>query len=180
MLFTRSSSRLDDSVSSICSEVLDSILKKAIPLSGFSWSKCAPCWNQASSWLTVMRFKTSSRLFRKGGTASGVITTKASHRSRMYPWEPWGTLLRAWVPSDRNLEVFRSPTLAKRSPSFRNRPVWLSSTCWRALGTSSRHVLTSRQLVSIRARDIAKNGSRSRPMAGRTSRPNTRHSPATS
>ena len=83
MPFTRSSSRLDDRVSSIASEVLDSILKKAIPLSGFSWSRCAPCWNQVSNWLTVMRLRTSSRLFRKDGTASGVITTRASQRSNM-------------------------------------------------------------------------------------------------
>ena len=71
MPLTRSSSRLDERVSSICSEVLDSILKKAMPLSGFSCNSRIPCWYQVSNWLTVMRVSTLSRLRRKGERPPG-------------------------------------------------------------------------------------------------------------
>ena len=162
------------------SEVLDSILKKAMPLSGFSRSRSIPCWNQVSSWLTVIRFRTSFRLFRNAGTASGETVNRLSHRSRIWPWEPWGTRLRAWVPSAKKRDVSRRPTLANLSPSFKKRPVWPSSTSCRAFGTISRQLLTSRQLPSINARDMDRKGSRSRPMPGKTSRPRTRHSAATS
>ena len=74
----------------------------------------------------------------------------------------------------------RIPDLASRSPSLRNRPAWPSSTCCKALGNSSRQVLTSLQLASVKARHMDKKGSRSRPMAGSTSRPSNRHSPAAS
>ena len=178
--FTRSSSRLDDKVSSIATEVLDSILKKAMPLSGLSLSRSMPRWNQESNWLMVMRSSTLLRLLRKGGTASGETASKVSQRSRIYPWEPAGTLLKDWVPSAKKRDVSRRPTFANRSPSLRKRPVWFSSTCCSALGTNSKQVLISRQLPSIKARAMERKASRSRPIAGKTSRPNTRHSPATS
>ena len=127
-----------------------------------------------------MRFNTGSRLLRNGGTASGVVASNPSQRSRMWPWDPAETWDRACAPSYRNREVSRSPILASLSPSRRNRPVCPSSTCCNARGAISRHALTSRQLVSVSARDMERNASLSRPMPGRTSLPSTRHSAATS
>ena len=82
MPLTRSSSRLEERVSSRDWEVLDSTLKNAIPLSGLSFNSPTPCWNQVSNWLTVIRLSTSLKLLKKGGTASGEIASKVSHRSR--------------------------------------------------------------------------------------------------
>ena len=70
-------------MSSMDTAVLDSTLKKAIPLSGFSFSNSNPWRNQVSSWLMVMRPKTSFRLFKKKGTDSGDVASRVSHRSRM-------------------------------------------------------------------------------------------------